>query len=341
MPSAATPATTPAKTASPPTAATQTSAVDMAPQGTWGVFVLDVAKVLSVPDIRDKVAKSFPAGLNPGWIKQLTIFAVPSANGAAPGGAAVVSLAAGAGPQLEAWLKSNGTPVTVGGATAYKVNLGSAPSGGAGGMAGGPAMAGPVSAPQSALVTVVNDTTALSADDQQALGALLTASKNGGGVSPELKKFLGEYSGATVYGAVLASPEIMAHLQGPDTAGLKGGALKVNLGSTYDITAAGRFTTAQQAQKAVADAQSGIGKMKQQAAAAPNPQTAAMMKPMVDLVSKLNVKAQGSDAIFSIQLTKQDIAELAKMLPMLMMGAGGGMAGPPGATMTPMPSGNP
>jgi len=327
----------------PPAPSAQSSAVDMAPQGTWGVFVFDVAKALSVPDIRDKVAGSFPAGLNPGWISQLTMFMTPpAATGSEPGAAGILTLAPGAGPQLESWLKGKGTPVTVAGATAYKVDLQAAPAAGAGAMGG---MPGAAAAPHTAVVAVIDDTTAVAADDEQALGALLKARQSGGGVSSELKQFLGQYSGAAIYGAVLATPDMLKDLQArsSEMAGLKGGAFKVDLGATYDVMAAVRFTTAQQAQQAVADVKSKVDEIKKQASAATDPQSAAMMKPMLDVLNKLTMNAQGSDATFGIKLAQQDLQQLGMLAMMMMMGGGQGggmMMAPPGGGMMGPPSGS-
>ena len=141
---AAAPAAGPAAAPAAPAPAALPGAVDMAPQGTVGVIVVDIAKSLAVPSIRDKVAGSFPAGLNPGWLSQITMFMTPPAAGASePGAAAVITLTSGAGPQVEAWLKSKGTPVTVGDVTAYKVEMPAPAAPGMGAMGGAARRAGP------------------------------------------------------------------------------------------------------------------------------------------------------------------------------------------------------
>jgi hypothetical protein len=320
-----------------------TGPVSKAPKGTFVVAVINMPKLLADQNLKGMTSGGFPQGMDPNWLAQMTIYVMaPSKPGGSPGGGAVGTTASGGAAKVLAWLKQTATPVTVAGYSAYKVELKKAqPS--MMGMPARPAEYGYMALPDG-------DTFAIASTEAD-LGALLTTHKSGNGGDQMLADMFSKYNGAAISGAVEVTPELVKQLKGGaaepgkfDPASIKGGAFKVDISPAgYGIEATVRFDTAEAAQKAVADAKSGIDKMKQQMQAQfqANPQAAQMFKPFLDLIGKITMSASGNDAAFGVKATQQEFqGAMQAIMPMVMM-MQMQAAGARGRMMGSMPQGMP
>jgi len=327
LPAAAAPAAPaqppPAEEPAPSAEGEQTSALNIAPQGTWGVVLLDVKKALASPILRDKLTADWPAGINPGDVNSLVVFMLPG-DGARPSAAGVLTFDPAAAPQIEAQLKAAGSPIVVAGASAYRIAVADPAAAAMGGMMG-PGMAAQAPS-ETVFAAMAGDSMVLGASTEAELTTLLQASQNGGGLNSRLQQFLGQFSGGVASGAVLPTPEMLAEFEqtaGEPVQGLLGAGFKIDLDGAIALHCALRFSNAQQAQQTVDTATAKIAEMKGQAQA--DAQMAAMMQPMLTLLDKLSISARGTDARFSITLTEQEVQQAAQTA--MMMARGGAMGG--------------
>lgn len=281
-----------------------TGPVSKAPKGTFAVAVINISSLMADPNLKGMASGGFPQGMDPHWLASMTLyFMAPAKPGGHPGGGAVGATAPGGAAKAMTWLKQSGTPLTVAGFSAYKVVVKKAQ----------PAMYGmPPRPAQYGYMALPDDSTFVVASNEDDLGALLTANKGGNGGDRLLADLFAKYQGAGISGAVEMTPDMVKQMKGGsagpskfDPASLKGAAFKMDMGQqNYTIESMVRFATADAAQKAVADVKSGIAKMQQQVQS--NPQAAQMIKPLVDILTKVKMSASGHDATFGVQFTKQE-----------------------------------
>ncbi|NIM69176.1 MAG: hypothetical protein GTO48_01670, partial [Xanthomonadales bacterium] len=238
----------------------------------------------------------------------------------------VVKVAAGAREQLETFLAQQGQQATVAGMEGYRV------SGGPGPMAGGGLMGG-----AQGVVAFADDSTLLAADSEANLQAIAQAYRSGAGagVSKELKGMLDLYSGSAVRLAVAPPQSILGQIarseQAPGALGqMTAAAFGLDLDDQTRFKANVRMSSAEAAGQLADQVNATLDQQKQQMQqqAEADPQMAAMVQPMLGLLEKLHLSAEGNDLNVAIDVTPQ---ELQGVMQMAMMMAMSGMMGGPGA----------
>ncbi len=177
-----------------------------------------------------------------------------------------------------------------------------------------------------------------------------------------MAELLSKYSDAGVQVALEMTPALLAQIKSDedkpktddstsssapkkfDPATIKAGALRVDIGKEgYDAEALARFTTADAATSAVTDAKTGLGKfqVQMQTQLKADPQSAQMFKPLLDLLAKITMKADGNDATFGLKATQQEFQGAMGAVMGIMMMQAMGSGGPQGGAMPPMGPGMP
>ncbi len=302
--------------------APEPSALNLAPQGTWGFFVVNVPKLLQSSMLKDRMGaatQNMPGDVQPQQIREVVAFLVPGdiQTNKMPA-VAVITLAPGARLTVETELELEGEPLSVAGVDAYKVDA-PAPA---------PAQIGPMmgpATPRTIYVAFIDDVTLGAAESEDDLATLIRAAGRRNGLSRELLQLGQAFADSTIRGAVLVPPQLEGRIVESDStppflSGLRGTALGADITDQLALRSLVRFRQASQAQEAVTMAQSSMDEAKQQVQGSPQ---------MAALIDKLQMSAAGSDAKFSINLTEQDFATLMGFAMMQAMGGMGGQMGPP------------
>jgi len=300
---------------------------------TAAVFVVDAERLLASPLVKSLSPQGTPAagmlqmgGIEPGRIRRLVIYVAPDPENvqAKPQVAAVVTHSLSAA-ELEAALEQNavGDTSTVAGRTAYP----------------GPKGMWACSAEEGSLLV---------ASSTEVLEKLIEARETGGGVREDLSLMVDRYTGYAFYGGLVVPEALREQMRAQDSTApeflrsLTAGALGLDVaadGLTVEgVADLGGDAQAGQA-AAVADAQLELARQRIAAQVAAMKETAGVpgmagaLGVAVEILNGIEIAAEGSRVTLVARLTNEQIQELARVLPVLimqsMMGGAGGMPAAP------------
>ncbi len=281
--------------------------VALAPEGSWGVLVLDVPRIMALSPVQ--TMKQQGAELPPELdkIEAAAFFLLPMEppldDYDAPLWCGIVKLAPG-GADLIKGRFADMVEFEVDGVTAYE---------------GGDAM-----------FALVDDSTLVLGGDEDALTSAIRACRRGDATDaePELLQGLDPSAADAVYGSVMLPASVEELLGAVDledapqwALGIKGGALAVAMGEVFKIRGVVWLASADDAEQMVREAQEGIEKAKaelnEQIRA--EPMLALVMQPLFAILDKLQFSAEGAEFRAGIELSQGEFTSVWGIVAMPLM----------------------
>jgi hypothetical protein len=193
--------------------------------------------------------------------------------------------------------------------------------------------------PGSLIMALADESTFLLAGSESALGIIADAYGSGGGagVGSDLQQMLNIYPDESIRLAAALPPELLSQAGAGQPVPEQVSAVQViaagiDLTDQINVGATMRMSGADAAEQLAADANAKLDEarqsLKQQIES--NPDAAGMFQPVLPVLDKLSLSADGADVKGSLQVSQQELEGLmgAGMM-MLMGGMGPGAMGPP------------